>query len=139
MASQISFQILEDNTEKVIDFSDQAVERGLIKCGMYAEGVAKGLVNVDTGRLRNSITWSTSSKNHSISYRWSDSTKGTGRKAGAEVQKVHVTPENNSLYIGTNVPYGIDQEFPPKGIPYLRPAMSRTENFKQLIKTELKK
>lgn len=49
-------EIIEDNTEKVIEAIGTAIVRALEAIGIEAEGDAKGLCPVDTGRLRNSIT-----------------------------------------------------------------------------------
>ena len=49
----------EDHTEEVLDGIEQAKARALEKIGLVAEGYAKRLCPVDTGRLRNSITHTT--------------------------------------------------------------------------------
>lgn len=48
--------INEDNTEEASQGIERAIERGLEKIGLLAEGYAKQKCPVDTGRLRNSIT-----------------------------------------------------------------------------------
>lgn len=48
--------IIEDNTDEFHDGLDAALTRALEKVGLVAEGYAKRLCPVDTGRLRNSIT-----------------------------------------------------------------------------------
>src|SRR5574344_2569895 len=45
-----------DNSAEILKAFEQATERGLEKIGLVAEGYAKKLTPVDTGRLRNSIT-----------------------------------------------------------------------------------
>lgn len=45
-----------DNSEQVLSEFDAAMLRALERCGSQAEGYAKDLVPVDTGRLRNSIS-----------------------------------------------------------------------------------
>lgn len=50
---------VEDHTEEVLDGIEQAKARALEKIGLVAEGYAKRLCPVDTGRLRNSITHAT--------------------------------------------------------------------------------
>lgn len=50
---------VEDHTEEVLDGIEQAKARALEKIGLVAEGYAKRLCPVDTGRLRNSITHTT--------------------------------------------------------------------------------
>lgn len=47
---------VEDHTDEVLDGISQAKARALEKIGLVAEGYAKRLCPVDTGRLRNSIT-----------------------------------------------------------------------------------
>lgn len=49
-------EVEADNTEQVIRAINQAKARALEKIGLVAEGYAKKLCPVDTGRLRNSIT-----------------------------------------------------------------------------------
>lgn len=47
---------LTDNSSLFINAKDEAIERVLEMIGLKAEGYAKLLCPVDTGRLRNSIT-----------------------------------------------------------------------------------
>lgn len=47
---------LKDNSEEVKSAMTSAIARALEKIGLVAEGYAKRLCPVDTGRLRNSIT-----------------------------------------------------------------------------------
>lgn len=49
-------EIIEDNTDEFGSELERAIARGLEKVGLVAEGYAKRLCPVDTGRLRNSIT-----------------------------------------------------------------------------------
>lgn len=53
MANQITFK---DNTKEFLSLFSSAKERGLEAIGLAAEGHAKKLTPVDTGRLRNSIS-----------------------------------------------------------------------------------
>ena len=46
-----------DNSKEVLEAMQQAALRALEKCGLTAEGYAKKLAPVDTGNLRNSITY----------------------------------------------------------------------------------
>ena len=48
-----------DNSKEVLEAMQQAAVRALEKCGLTAEGYAKKLCPVDTGRLRNSISHAT--------------------------------------------------------------------------------
>ena len=47
---------IEDNSEAFLDALGPAIAAGLAAIGLTAEGYAKELCPVDTGRLRNSIT-----------------------------------------------------------------------------------
>lgn len=47
---------ITDNSKSVLSAFDQAVLRGLKRCGEQGEGYAKDLCPVDTGNLRNSIS-----------------------------------------------------------------------------------
>lgn len=48
--------VVADNTEQVTSAITSALEAALEEIGLVAEGYAKKLCPVDTGRLRNSIT-----------------------------------------------------------------------------------
>lgn len=47
----------EDNSGEVLSAVQEAAARALEKCGLTAEGYAKRLAPVETGNLRNSITY----------------------------------------------------------------------------------
>jgi phage gpG-like protein len=49
----------KDNTDEVLSAFEKAKIRGLTAIGMTAEGHAKKITPVDTGRLRNSISHAT--------------------------------------------------------------------------------
>ena len=49
----------KDNTDEVLSALEMAKKRGLEAIGLVAEGHAKKLTPVDTGRLRNSISHAT--------------------------------------------------------------------------------
>ena len=46
----------KDNTKDVLSALEKAIERGLEAIGLTAEGHAKKITPVDTGRLRNSMS-----------------------------------------------------------------------------------
>lgn len=48
---------ITDNSEIIAKKIKAAIKRALVRIGMQAEGFAKALCAVDTGKLRNSITW----------------------------------------------------------------------------------
>lgn len=56
MAKDLGGVVFNDYSAEVLNAMNDAVVRALERCGSQAEGYAKGLAPVDTGRLRNSIT-----------------------------------------------------------------------------------
>lgn len=87
-----------DNSKVFKKAKDEAVERALIAIGMTAERHAKERCPVDTGRLRNSITYATQSYSGQGSY--TDQTGTSYADAAAKAK-----PEDRTVYVGTNVEY----------------------------------
>lgn len=58
MAKDLGGVVFNDYSAEVLNAMNDAVVRALERCGSQAEGYAKDLAPVDTGRLRNSITHS---------------------------------------------------------------------------------
>lgn len=50
-------EVQNDNSAAIANAIDQALVKGLTQCGLLGEGYAKMACPVDTGRLRNSITY----------------------------------------------------------------------------------
>lgn len=90
-----TIQIKSDKSKEVIEAMQRQLQNGLIACGTIAEGHAKDDCPVDTGRLRNSITWAI--RNNS------------GKGEGRDTPKAQ--PEEATVYIGTNVEYAPKVEF----------------------------
>lgn len=104
-------EVREDNREAIAEAIDQALATALEEVGLVAEGYAKRLCPVDTGRLRNSIT--------------------------------HVTrPDDNAVYIGTNVEYGQYVEYGTlrqKAQPFLRPAATgHGDTYRAIVEAHLR-
>lgn len=89
--SNVDLQIVNDNTDLFLSAFEQQVRAGLAAIGSKAEGHAKANCPVDTGRLRNSITFATAHE------------QGNG-------DEVKARPGENEVYIGTNVEYAPVQE-----------------------------
>ena len=111
---KVSFEIKSDNTKQAIEEKDKFVLQILEKWGMTAESYAKSNLTaagrVDTGLLRNSITYALSGEKPNIeTYRGDNASKygGEGIPSG---RYDGVAPEAKkgeaSVYIGTNVEYG---------------------------------
>ena len=119
-----------DNSGKAKDELERAVERGLIKMGIAAEGHAKLACRVDTGRLRGSIVYATHTA-HSEGTPWKDGTPSPEKD-----HELHGTPPQKELIIGTNVEYAAKVEFDVK--PFLRPAAeNHRAEYKRLMESEL--
>lgn len=104
-------EVREDNREQFKHALWKALARGLEECGLVAEGYAKRLCPVDTGRLRNSITHVT----------------GYGAKAvyiGTNVEYARYVEMGTSRH---------------KEQPYLRPAaQNHIGQYRAIIENELR-
>lgn len=99
-----SFQF-KDNSGKAIQTMDQKVEKALTAMGMQAENYAKlNLENyprrIDTGLLRNSVTFSLGGEATNISTYTDDKKQQTGNYSGSIGYQ-----GEQAVYIGTNVEY----------------------------------
>ena len=99
----------KDNTEEVLSAMEKAIERGLEAIGLTAEGHAKKKITqakaVDTGRLRNSITFAVSGKSANIS-----SYSGDHGEEGGTYSGTAPNDKEKAVYIGTGVEYAIGIE-----------------------------
>lgn len=84
-----------DNSPEFIEEMKRKVEAGLAALGETAAARAADVAPVDTGRLKNSISWATKNQNG-------------GRDADSTPL---ANPEDNGVYIGTNVEYAAYQEY----------------------------
>ena len=104
MAKNIEYR---DNTEEVLKAMEAAIRRGNEAIGLAAEGHAKRKITqsgaVDTGRLRNSITYALAGEEtHVKSYK---ANKG-GKDRETYTYDGNAEGEKGSgVYIGTNVEY----------------------------------
>lgn len=104
-------EIVEDNADEFHDGLDAALTRALEKVGLVAEGYAKRLCPVDTGRLRNSIT-------HAME--------------GSEAVVIGTNVE-----YGPYVELGTSRQ---KAQPYLRPAaVDHVSEYREIIEGELRR
>ena len=124
--------IFTDNSPEVLRALEQATARALEIIGGKAESYAKGLVPVDTGALRNSLTHQVDDGVVSIgsAINYAPYVElGTGNQ-------YEPPPE----WIQNNAPRGagiISHSVKPR--PYLRPAViDHVEEYKQVVENELK-
>lgn len=132
----------KDNTDEVLSALDKAVERGLEAIGMVAEGHAKKIITqanaVDTGRLRNSITYAVSGKSANIS-----SYSGDHGEKGGTYQGQAPDDKGKAVYVGTNVEYapGIELGTHRKAgaVHFLQDAATNhTSEYKKLMEDSMK-
>lgn len=142
---------VKDNTQKVLSETDQAIERALNIIGAEAEKYAKNLVLVDTGLLKNSITFVTQTHPGSTFKDVSSSDGGGGtafvsKSSGGTrygVEEQVELDEKNSVVIGTNVSYGIYVEtksYKGKGPNHFltRAVNDHIDKYKRILEEEIK-
>ena len=104
MAKNIEYR---DNTEEVLKAMKAAIRRGNEAIGLAAEGHAKKKITeakaVDTGRLRNSITYALAGEEtHVKSYK---ANKGGKERETYTYDGTAEGKKGSGVYIGTNVEY----------------------------------
>lgn len=138
---KISFK---SHKREVLEAFDEASDRAMMICGGKAESYAKQNLtdnkSVDTGLLRNSITFARGGQKANIdSY--------SASKGGATGSYSGNAPGDGlgekSVYIGSNVEYAPYVELGTtrsRAKPYLRPAAeNHSEEYKKIIENELRK
>lgn len=99
---------ITDNSAEVLEEFQAACKRALVKCGLAAEGFAKKLCTVDTGFLRNSITWALAGEPPSASSYNADRPNKSGVvRKGSYSGSAPMTSNGLTVYVGTNVEYGV--------------------------------
>lgn len=98
---------ITDNTDELLAGLLLKEEKALVTVGMEAEGDAKIEIEssprrVDTGRLRNSITWAIKTKHSSPQYIGGDGADEVDPDSGVREDQV---PDEKTVVIGTNVEY----------------------------------
>ena len=137
-----------DNTKTVLESIDKALTKGLEAVGMKAETYAKKDCPVDTGLLRNSITYALSGEMPHVkeyrAYRRNESERKADRNR-AIYSYTGTAPGiagEKSVYIGTNVEYAPYVEFGTsrqRAQPFLRPAATEHgAEYRRIIEAALK-
>jgi HK97 gp10 family phage protein len=142
---------ITNNADKFRDALPKQIEQALIAIGMTAESHAKRKCPVDTGRLRNSITYLVSGQGpKTVEYtareRYITKTgkKSKGRKTvNYNYQTGDASGDtSNSVYIGTNVEYAAAIELGTSKMaarPFLKPAATEhSKEYKKLVEMALK-
>ncbi len=121
--------VFTSNLDAFYDEFDEAVKKTLMEIGIEAEKNAKKEITakkaVDTGRLRNSITWAIGGEGANA-----PGYSGTAPKK-----------DQPCVYVGTNVNYAKYVEYGTsrmKARPYLRPAVEDfKDEYKKIIEDNL--
>jgi hypothetical protein len=133
---------MKDNTKEVLEALEKAKIRGLTAIGMTAEGHAKKKITqakaVDTGRLRNSITFAVSGESANIS-----SYSGDHGEEGGTYSGTAPNDKEKAVYIGTGVEYAIGIETGSHrkagGVHFLQDAASNhSDEYKRLMEDSMK-
>lgn len=139
---------LTDNSKLVREALDENIEKALIAIGLTAETYAKlpekagGHMPVDTGRLKNSITYAIAGQSPHITSYKADTDDGEGGSySGTATPDKGGSPR--SVYIGSNVEYAaaVENGISGKqtGKHYLRLAITdHIQEYKDLTERALK-
>ena len=132
----------KDNTDEVLSALEKAKKRGLEAIGLVAEGHAKKKITqakaVDTGRLRNSITFAVSGESANIS-----SYSGDHGEEGGSYSGTAPNDKEKAVYIGTGVSYAVGIETGSHrkagGVHFLQDAASNhSDEYKRLMEDSMK-
>lgn len=141
MAKNIEYR---DHTEEVLSALEAAIKRGNEAIGMTAEGHAKKKITaagaVDTGRLRNSITYALAGEEaHVKSYK---ANKGGKDRETYTYDGTAEGKKGSGVYIGTNVEYAVFVENGAQGrtaVHFLQDAATgHTDQYKKLMEDSMK-
>lgn len=141
MANEVK---IEDHTDELLKDLATKEEKALVMVGMQAEGDAKIEIEssprrVDTGRLRNSITWAIKSRHSEPQYIGGDNADEVDPDSGVREDQV---PDDRSVIIGTNVEYACEIHEGRKGLDpnrFLRNAIEHNyETYRKMIDDVLK-
>ena len=137
---------ITDNTDELLAGLLLKEEKALVTVGMEAEGDAKIEIEssprrVDTGRLRNSITWAIKSKHSDPQYIGGDGADEVDPDSGVREDQV---PDEKTVVIGTNVEYAakIHEGDADEGLDpnrFLRNAVeNNAQKYREIIDDTLK-
>ena len=121
-----------DNSKAVLEAMAQQISNGLEAIGGEMERHAKEGCPVDTCRLRNSITFATSTMQ-------SDANTGEGAKAEPEDYIMKANPDKLEVVVGTNVEYAAENEYYNKRKPHFlkNAATNHSADYKNILKAAL--
>lgn len=139
--AKMEFKITADHSADVIKELNRKIDVALTKCGIVAENYAVLEIEnkprrVDTGLLRNSITYALHGKGANKSSYHADDNSKSGSYSGT------TDDSRNAVYIGSNVEYAQYVHEGTRRMTANRFLQKAVENYqgeyKDIIKTELK-
>lgn len=128
---------IKDATPEMQAKLNAAIARALEKIGITAQGYATLLCRVDTGRLRNSITYATTSKQGKPNTSRGKNKHGQPMaQAEAADYAMHGKPAETEVVLGTNVEYARKVEQNIKA--FLKPAIeNHISEYQKIFAQEL--
>lgn len=139
MSKNIANIKITSNLKNYQQALEKVAEKVLTMWGMQSESAAKKLAPVDTGLLRNSITWAIAGQAPNTMNYKADKGGITGSYSG-QANADKAGPRH--VYIGSNVEYAPYQELGTDKIkkqPFLSPAINDNKAYyKQILEGELK-
>lgn len=110
--AEVKIEVADDNAKVISEAINRTLAEAMETVGLTAEGYAKRICPVDTGRLRNSI-----------------------------VHQLMESGDDIEVYIGTNVEYGPTVEMgtsKQKAQPFLRPAATKhAKQYQSIIESAM--
>ena len=104
-----NFKITKNNAKQLKEEFQFHAENALIQIGMAGEGFAKKKITdenaIDTGLLRNSITWSIAGENANISTYKANKKDKKGKIRVGKYETKSPTSKEPAVFVGTNVKY----------------------------------
>ena len=129
---------ITDNSDKVREELEEAVERALLTCGIEAQGKARDLCPYVTGLLRNSIAYALGGEEAVPSTYKADKSDDSGSYSGTAPAD---DKGKRTVWLGTNVEYAQKVETgtgQKKAEPFIAPAVSDyASKYESIIKKEL--
>jgi len=135
----IELRVTMDDTDGILRLEEQAIKKALTMIGILASDDAADLAKVDTGLLRNSMTYALSGESPAKKSYRADRGDGSGSYSGTIGSK-----DEKAVYVGTNVEYapyvemGFRHYASGKFIPaknFLKNAvMNNRHEFQEIIK-----
>lgn len=137
-----NIRIENDNTDKILSELEQVTKKGLFDVGMEASGDVAEFIRdegiVDTGLLKNSITFALDGESANIGTYRADEGDGKGSYSGSTPKANHPT-----VYIGTNVEYAKYVQYGTSRMPVGRdfmfaPLRANLGRYKQILENYIK-